>query len=376
VAHDIDYIKRALQLADKGRGYTSPNPMVGAVLVKDGRIIGEGYHAKYGQKHAEVTAIENATEPIEGATLYCNLEPCCHDIPGKNTPPCTQRIIKEKIKRVVISTVDPNPYVNGKGIQELQEAGIRVEKGIAAPEAIKFNEIYFKFIQTRHPFVRLKIAQSLDGRIATKTGDSRWITNQAARKLVHQWRAAYDAILIGKNTLKRDNPSLTVRWAEGQQPYRIVLDAELSISPDSPLLRDEFREKTLIFTAEKWRHAQLPAAVREARVLFVPGDEDGFLQLRAVLEKLAQLRITSVLVEGGATVFTRFVSQRLFDKLSVFIAPIIIGKGVEAIGDLNINALSDAFRLEEVEVDSIEHQVLVQGYRSVRETFGILSEEL
>ncbi|MFQ5584426.1 MAG: bifunctional diaminohydroxyphosphoribosylaminopyrimidine deaminase/5-amino-6-(5-phosphoribosylamino)uracil reductase RibD, partial [Calditrichia bacterium] len=331
----VTYIRQALALAAQAEGYTSPNPMVGAVLVKNGKIIGTGYHQHYGEKHAEINAIENASESVENATLYCNLEPCCHSIPGKKTPPCTNRIIKEKIKKVVISTVDPNPYVNGKGINILRNSGIEVEVGVLAAEAIYLNEVYIKYIQSGKPFVHLKIAQSIDGRIATHFFDSRWITDEAARRVVHRMRKRYSAILVGLNTVKEDNPKLTVRLTEGKQPYRIVLDEKLELPEESSLLTDQYRDKTIIFTTPKHRPETREYLLQKGiRINVVQGNGSGFVDIEQVLKWLSQNGITSLLVEGGSQVYTQFIKQGLFDKISVFIAPIIIGNGIEAIGDL------------------------------------------
>lgn len=371
-----EYMARALTLAKKGRGYTSPNPMVGAVIVKNGRIIGEGYHPRPGEKHAEVMAIENASESIEGAEMYCNLEPCSHDTPEKRTPPCTLRVIRENIKKVHIATIDPNPHVSGHGINVLQSAGIPVETGLMAEEAMHLNEAYFKYIQTGLPFVHLKMAISLDGRIATSSSDSKWISDSAARKIVHELRHRYDAVLVGFNTVKADNPQLTVRLVDGRHPYRIVLDKNLSIPAHYSLVSDEFAEKTIIFTlptADKGKKARLES--RGVVVEEVQGDHNGHLDLTAVLKALGRRGITSLVVEGGGRVFTEFINQQLFDKVSMFFAPIIIGRGIEAVGDLGVTSIADAIRLQNTNYQTINDQIWVQGYRNLHETFGILTRE-
>ena len=368
------YMRRALELAKEGAGYTSPNPMVGAVIVKEGRIIGEGYHPRFGEKHAEVMAIENASESVEGATLYCNLEPCCNTIVGKKTPPCSLRLIHEKIKRVVIATLDPNPFMQGHGVARLREAGIEVTVGVLAEEATFLNEHYFKFIQTGEPFVHLKIAQTLDGRIATRNGDSRWITNESARRMVHQWRATHDAVLVGIGTVLKDDPQLTVRHVEGRQPWRVVLDTHLRIPLTARLVSDDWRQRTIII------HGSNADATKRARLqqqgvsLITVPVTDGMVSLPDVLAALKERNIASVLVEGGHTVFTRWIQQGLFDKLSVFIAPKLLGEGIPAIGDLGITRIEDSRELECPRWEAVDHQLLVQGYRDLHRVFGLLTE--
>ncbi|RMI19161.1 MAG: bifunctional diaminohydroxyphosphoribosylaminopyrimidine deaminase/5-amino-6-(5-phosphoribosylamino)uracil reductase RibD [Calditrichaeota bacterium] len=371
------FMHRALELAQKGAGFTSPNPMVGAVVVKEGRIIGEGYHPRFGDIHAEAMAIDKAVEPVEGADLYCTLEPCCNGIPRKKTPACSLRLIQERIRRVVVATIDPNPYVNGRGIAQLQEAGIPVEVGLLAPEATFLNEAYFKYIQTGRPFVHLKIAASLDGRIATATGNSRWITDEEARSLVHQMRHRADAILVGIGTVLADNPRLTVRPHRGKQPLRVVLDSRLSIPTTAHLLTDEFRDRTVIFTtAHHSAEARRQIEAGGVRVIVVPPDAAGRVDVQAVLERLGEMGVASVLVEGGQGIFTSFIARNLFDKISFFLAPILLGKGISAIGDLQIQKVQEALSLELVEYRIINRQVLVQGYRNPRGTFGMLAEHI
>jgi diaminohydroxyphosphoribosylaminopyrimidine deaminase/5-amino-6-(5-phosphoribosylamino)uracil reductase len=370
-------MERALKLAQKGRGYTSPNPMVGAVIVKNGRIIGEGYHPQFGQKHAEAMAIENAVEAVEGAEMYCTLEPCTHTIPGKKTPPCAQRLIDEKIGKVYISTLDPNPYVNGYGVNALREAGIEVETGYLAEPAAKLNEAYVKYIQRGIPFVHLKIAMSLDGRIATASGDSKWISDEAARRRVHQLRHQYDAVLVGANTVRIDNPRLTVRLIAGRQPYRVILSGSLDISLQRHILQDAFRDRTIIFTTasqngEKRKMIEQPGV----KVIEVPEKSRGRIDLEKVLTHLGKMGISSILVEGGRGVFTEFIARQLFDKISFFIAPVIIGEGIAAIGNLGISQISAALRLQHSEVEIINEQFLIRGYRNIQETFGSLRESL
>lgn len=368
---DIDYMKRAIQLAEKGRGRTSPNPMVGTVIVKNGRIIAEGYHQEYGKKHAEIMAIDSASESVDGATLYCNLEPCTNDIPNKKTPPCSERIIKEKINRVVIASVDPNPYIKGKGIQKLKGKNIRVELGLLAEESRILNQKYFTFMRQGRPFVHLKIAQSLDGRIATNKGQSRWITNESALKKVHELRSEYDAILVGINTVVQDNPSLTVRHVKGRNPYRIILDNRLVIPPSAQIVTDRFKTHTIIFTSVPEENRAARQLTEEGiRIIHMSAGSSKYLDIAEVLKNLAEMNISSVLVEGGGEIFTSFLKANLFDKITFFISPMIIGTGIQSIGELGITSLAQAHRLGQVKIEIIDHQVMVEGFRDYQAIIG------
>ncbi len=368
-------MKMAIDLARQGAGRTSPNPRVGAILVRNGRIIGQGYHHAVGEKHAEIEAIERATEPVEGATLICNLEPCCHNTREKRTPPCTRRIIAEKIARVVVSTIDPNPLVNGKGLQQLQTAGIEVQNGVLAEEALALNAAYFKYVHRKEAFFHLKIAQSLDGRIATRHGESKWITDAEARRQVQQLRREADAILVGIGTVLADNPRLTVRESGDYQPYRVVLDTRLRMPLEAHLVQDAWADRTLIFCSRQADAARKKAfAERGVRVVEAPLADDRRIQLEYVARFLAEQGILAVLVEGGSRVFTEFVRRNQFDRLTVFIAPLLIGEGRAAIGELGVEQLADARRLEKVSVSSLGAQAVVSGYADVKKTFGSLAE--
>lgn len=242
---DESYIQLTIEIAKKGEGSVSPNPLVGCVITKENRIIGAGYHQKFGEEHAEINAINSATESLEGATLYVNLEPCSHQ--GK-TPPCVDRIIEEKIKRVVIGTLDVNPLVSGNGVRKLKRAGIDVKVGVLEKECLELNKFFFKNIVKKIPYITLKAAQTLDGMIADKNHFSEWISSEASRKYVHTLRSKYDAVLIGANTAKIDDPKLTVRMVEGRNPYRIVLDSGLKLNPDLKLFRLNDDKKTILVT--------------------------------------------------------------------------------------------------------------------------------
>ena len=368
---DEDYMGRAIELATKGKGHTSPNPLVGTVIVKNDRIIGEGYHKKFGEKHAEIMAIDTAREPVEGSTLFCNLEPCTNNIPNKKTPPCTDRIIREKIKRVVIATSDPNPYVNGDGIRRLQENNIQVDIGPLQDQAIQLNEKYFVYHKFKRPFIHLKIAQSLDGRIATTLGKSKWITNENAKNLVFRLRSENDAVLVGIKTVLQDDPLLTVRNIKGQNPVRIILDNELIIPPASHVLSLHNGQKTLIFAAQPHERSRIKTLEDlGAEVIIVDAQESKYLNLHEVLRQLYLRGISSVLVEGGSEVFTSFIKQKLFDKITFFISPMLIGTGIQSIGNLGIESLENAYRLENVTINIIDNQAVMEGYRDYQSIIG------
>jgi len=372
------FLRQALQLAWKGRGAVSPNPLVGAVLVKNGKIIGEGFHRNYGGKHAEAWAIEDAIKKgisVEGADLYCTLEPCCFNGPEKHQPPCTDLILRNRIARVFVCTMDPNPRVRGRGIQILRDAGVEVTVGILASEALALNEGFFTYQIMKRPFVHLKIAQSIDGRIAALEGDSRWITDEKARRMVHRLRATYDAVLVGKNTVQVDDPELTVRLVRGRNPYRVVLDTHLELPLSSKIFRMKDAERTIVITTSQAVSPERPSiekdhleAKRQAleelgvRVLSVPPSSTR-PSLSVALSRLGDLGIRSVLVEGGASVFTSFLREKLFDRISFFIAPMVIGKGIEGIGDLGIRRIADHLRLERIRYHRVGNQLLLDGYR-------------
>ncbi|MDD5524807.1 MAG: bifunctional diaminohydroxyphosphoribosylaminopyrimidine deaminase/5-amino-6-(5-phosphoribosylamino)uracil reductase RibD [Smithella sp.] len=335
--NDEYYMKLAIALARKGRFYVGPNPMVGAVIVKKGMIIGRGYHQRFGGNHAEINAIHNAGEDIAGSTLYVTLEPCCHE--GK-TPPCTDSIIKNKIARVVIGTIDSNPLVSCQGINYLQSCGIEVKTGVLENECRKLNEKFFHYMETGLPFVTVKYAQTLDGRIATATGESQWISSTASLKFAHQLRAEHDAILVGRKTVDKDNPELTVRLVKGRNPLRVIVDSELKISPTAKVLQNISKSPTLIATIKKPDDARFKRiAATGAEILSVKADKDGRVDLRTLFKFLAERKISSVLVEGGAQIITSVLKNNLANRIVTVIAPKIIGKGIEAVGDLNITNL-------------------------------------
>jgi diaminohydroxyphosphoribosylaminopyrimidine deaminase/5-amino-6-(5-phosphoribosylamino)uracil reductase len=357
------YMRIALSLAKRGRGKVSPNPLVGAVLVKKGRIVGKGFHQTAGGPHAEVNAMKAAGDKARGADLYINLEPCCHY--GK-TPPCTDTLLQHKIKRVFVGMVDPNPLVSGKGLERLIKAGIRVKTGILEAEARKLNEVFIKYITRKMPFVILKVASTIDGKIATRTGDARWITGEKARSFVHQLRNEVEAVLVGIGTVKRDNPLLTTRLSQGKgrDPHRIVIDTNLTLPLSSKLLHLNSPARTIIVAAHNASTRKM-RKLKElgATILTIP-TRKGRLNLRELLKELGKMEITSIMVEGGREIFTSFLEQGLADKLYLFYAPkIIMGKEAVGItGGPGRARLKDAIQVSEVKVKRLGYDILIEGY--------------
>lgn len=331
---------KAFDLAEKGLGYTSPNPPVGAILLKGRRIIATGYHRKAGLPHAEVEVIKKAGRNARRATLITTLEPCSHH--GK-TPPCADAIIDAGIKKVVGAMTDKNPQVSGSGYRKLRRAGIEVVNGVLKKRGQRFYEPYFKFITTGIPFVTLKFAQSIDGRIATRNGNSRWISSPESLKLSHQLRAITDAVLIGNGTLKSDDPKLTTRLARGPNPIRILLSASGKMTRRWTMLTDG-AALTYIATAAN-------SNLRENgdfRIITLRRLKSS-LDLKELLSKLGEMGVVTLLVEGGSQVLTSFIKQRIADKIIVCIAPMIIGDGISAIGDLGVGTIENSIALSETE---------------------------
>ncbi|MCT4641290.1 MAG: bifunctional diaminohydroxyphosphoribosylaminopyrimidine deaminase/5-amino-6-(5-phosphoribosylamino)uracil reductase RibD [Bacteriovoracaceae bacterium] len=310
------YIKECFELALKAKGEVSPNPLVGSVIVKNGKVIAKGYHKGSGKDHAEIDAIKNATEDIKGATLYCNLEPCVHT--NKKTPPCSQRLIKEGIKKVVISNLDPNPFVAGNGAKLLEENGIEVVTGILEQEGLELNEIFFHHITTKHPFIHIKLAQTLDGKMATSSGDSKWITNELSRDYVHKLRQSYDAIMVGKNTVINDDPKLTVRIDNNEKTIKRIVFAPNGIDTSFNLFNDQFKDQTFVASFEDNNY---PNFIK----LYTNNDQ---VDLDRFVQDLYGHGICSLFIEGGSFTASKFLEKRLFNKLSVFIAPKLIGNGI------------------------------------------------
>jgi diaminohydroxyphosphoribosylaminopyrimidine deaminase / 5-amino-6-(5-phosphoribosylamino)uracil reductase len=347
---DERFMAQAIKLAQKAEGKTSPNPMVGCVIVKNGHIIGQGYHHKAGEPHAEILAFAEAGDKAVGATMYVTLEPCC--IFGR-TPPCTQTIINNKIRRVVIGINDPNPKVNGRGLIVLKDAGIEISSGVMKAECTDLIKPYTKYITTGMPFVTVKYAQSLDGRLATKSGSSQWISSPQALKYAHQLRAQSDAVLVGAGTANHDNPKLTVRLVKGNNPLRVVLSQSGKLKKDLHLLNDK-RAHTVIITGDS---AKFP---KGCDVIRVPLYKDS-LDLKAALLELGKQGVVNLLVEGGAKVITGFLKRGLVDRIMVVSAPIIIGDGVSAVGDLGTKTIDKALKLFNVDSKRIGADCLIIG---------------
>ena len=348
---DESYIKLTLELAKKGRGSVSPNPLVGCIIIKDDRIIGAGFHKEYGGKHAEINAIDSAKENVEGSTLYVNLEPCSHQ---GNTPPCADKIIEKKIKKVVIGTMDMNPQVSGAGIKKLKKAGIEVKVGVLENECVNLNKFFFKYITKKIPYVTLKVAQTIDGKIADGGGGSKWITSLPSRRYVHSLRSQYDAVFIGSGTLIKDDPSLTVRLTEGRNPQRIVLDTNLKIKTSHKIFSNNSDKKLILITSKSSMSRERKLRKLEklgVEVLFVKKEGPNRLSLKNTLRELGKSSISSILVEGGSGVFTSFIHQNLFDDIMVFLSPKILGDGIPAIGDIGITNIK---RAQKIKIDHFE----------------------
>jgi diaminohydroxyphosphoribosylaminopyrimidine deaminase/5-amino-6-(5-phosphoribosylamino)uracil reductase len=345
VNHTIDekFMREALRLARRGLGRTSPNPMVGSVIVRDGRIIGRGYHRYFGGKHAEINALDNATGGAIGAVIYITLEPCSHF--GK-TPPCADAIIASRPGRVVIGMLDPDSRVHGRGLEKLKQAGIATTVGVLEAECRALNEAYIKHRRTGIPFVTVKFAQTLDGRIATAGGASRWISSKESLKLAHRLRARHDAILAGAGTVLKDNPELTVRLVRGRNPLRVVLDSRLSVPLEAKSLAGQGTARTLIATTPAADKEKLAALLQMGiEVAVVPADASGRVDLPPLLKMLGERDISSVLVEGGAAVITSFLREGLADRVIAIIAPKIMGRGTETVGELNITDMDKVLKL-------------------------------
>jgi diaminohydroxyphosphoribosylaminopyrimidine deaminase/5-amino-6-(5-phosphoribosylamino)uracil reductase len=338
-----DYMKRALNLARRGLGKTSPNPMVGAVIVKDCRIISEGYYRRFGGKHAEVNAIESTTGDISGSTMYVTLEPCCH---YGQTPPCTDAILANNIKSVVIGMLDPDKRVSGRSVEILRENSIECTIGVMEKECRALNEVYIKHRSTGLPFVTVKYAQTLDGRIASSTGHSRWISSPPSHKLAHKLRSHHDAVLVGIGTVIRDDPQLTVRLVKGRSPRRVILDSQLRTPLEAVVLTEQDIAGTTIATTPSAPQSQLRIFKEIGiEVLVIPADTQGDVDLRQLLKALGEKNISSILVEGGAETITSFLRLSLTDRLVVLTAPRIMGRGVEAVGELEITEVERAIKL-------------------------------
>ena len=357
---DKRYMTMAISLAGMAEGRTSPNPLVGAVLVNGGRIVGKGYHKRSGLPHAEVNAIKSAGAKAKGSTLYVTLEPCDHH--GR-TPPCTDAIIKSGIKRVVIAMKDPNPLNDGRGIRKLNKHGIKTEVGVLKGEAAAINRPFIKFITKRLPLVRVKMAESMDGKIATKSGDSKWITGERSRLYVHRLRSKVDAVMVGIGTVLKDDPLLLSRIPGSKQPIRVVVDSSLSASVASKIFRSADAHSVVIATTKKadFKKAERLAA-RGISILFCK-IKDGGVDLRDLLKKLSWLGITDLLVEGGGELVASLVENKLVDQFLFFIAPMIIGgrSAKTAVEGRGVNRIREALRLKNLSMRLFDGDILIEA---------------
>ena len=360
LSYDEKYMRLAMQLAGNAIGRTSPNPLVGAVIVKDNRVVGCGWHRKAGTPHAEVHALNQAGELAQGADVYVTLEPCAHY--GK-TPPCAKALVEAKVKNVYGGLLDVNPKVAGKGFKILENAGIHVEYGFLQDELRKQNEVFFKWIEHKKPFIVLKAAMTLDGKIATATGQSKWITNETSRAYGYKLRDIYDGIMVGINTVIEDNPMLTSRVDGGKNPIRIVVDSSLKIDINANVVQDK-SAKTIIATTDKANKDKiLKLQAQDVDVIVVDKDENDKVDIEKLLDILGQQNICSILVEGGATLSGSFVAKKLVDKVYFFIAPKIIG-GKEAktpVAGTGILNLQEALALKDIQIEKLEEDVLIIG---------------
>jgi diaminohydroxyphosphoribosylaminopyrimidine deaminase/5-amino-6-(5-phosphoribosylamino)uracil reductase len=360
---DQHFMQMALDLAVEGEGFTSPNPMVGAVVVKDGRVAGSGFHEKIGGPHAEVNAIDAAGRSAEGATLYVTLEPCNHT--GR-TPPCTLKIREAGIRRVVIAMLDPNRKVAGGGAEFLKQQGIQIEIGVCREQAQKLNEAFIKYARTDRPFVMAKCAATLDGRIATRTGDSRWVTGESSRQFVHRLRHAVDAILVGINTVRTDNPSLTARLpgGRGKDPVRIILDTHLSISPDARLLQQKSEADTILVVGKDVAQEKLQAFKQKGARLILSELKNGLIDMDALMDRLGAMQLTSLLIEGGSRVLASAFKAGIVDKVFFFYAPKILGgdDGVPICSGPGPQLMSQSIAVSDIAVQRFGDDIMIEGY--------------
>ncbi len=352
------YMERAIELAKRARGFTSPNPMVGAVIVKDGKVIGEGYHERCGELHAERNALASLTESAEGATIYVTLEPCCHY--GK-TPPCTEAIIEHKLAKVVIGSRDPNPLVSGKGAAILRKAGIEVVEDFMREECDAINPIFFHYITTKRPYVAMKYAMTMDGKIATRTGASKWITGEAARNHVQTLRHAYKGIMVGIGTVLADNPMLNCRMQGGIDPVRIVCDTHLRIPMDCQIVQTADTIETILATSTNEKEKIDQLIKKGVQILQIP-EKDGCIDLNLLMQTLGEKGIDSILLEGGGRLNDSFLREKLIQKAYVYLAPKIFGgedakTPVEGIG-VSLPEQSANFKLQQIQ--QIEEDILLE----------------
>ena len=352
MSDDIRYMRRALRLAEKGRGRVSPNPLVGAVLVRRGEIVGEGAHLQVGGPHAEVHALRRAGDRAQGATLYVTLEPCAHH--GR-TPPCSRAIVEAGIGRVVCAVVDPDKRVSGRGIHQVRQAGIEVALGLLGAEAERQNAAFFKHRRSGRPLVILKLAQTLDGRIATRSGDARWISNEKSRRHAHRWRSWVDAVAVGAGTVLADDPQLDVRHVKGPDPRPIVVDGRLRVRPEARVFGSHRPVLVTSCAAPTALRAQF--ADRGVEVWTFEAD-DHRIDLRQVVDRAGEHDLTSLLIEGGGQLAAAALRDRIVDQVMVFVAPRLLGSGIAGIGDLGLERVEQAIQLEDVRIRRLDGDLL------------------
>ncbi len=362
---DVDdrFMWMALDLARQGRGRTSPNPLVGAVVVQDTEVVGTGYHQAAGSPHAEIIALKKAGENAKGATLYVNIEPCSHH--GR-TGPCAEAIIKAGIGRVVAAMQDPNPLVSGRGFDRLREAGVKIKEGVLEEKARRLNEAFIKYISTGLPFVGIKVAMSLDGKIGTMTGESHWITGEKARQFVHRLRDQSDVIMVGIETVLKDNPRLTTRveGGEGKDSVRVIVDSTARLPIDARVVESGSQAGTILAVTEQAPPDKCRALKdRGVEILTLPALQ-GRVDVTALMKELGRRELTTVLVEGGGTLNYSLLEQSLVDKLFIFIAPLIIGgaKSPTAFAGAGIESLKKAWAVEDIEMKQFDRDLLLIGY--------------
>ena len=362
-AADEPMMRRALELAERGRGQVEPNPLVGAVLVRDGKIVGEGWHQHFGGPHAEINALSAAGEAARGSMLHVTLEPCCHQ--GK-TPPCTDALIRAGIARVVAALVDPFPQVSGSGAAILRGAGIAVELGLGQAAARRQNAPYLKLVTMGRPYVHAKWAMSLDGKIATRSGDSKWISNETSRRKVHELRGRVDGILIGIGTALADDPLLTARPPGPRVASRIILDSKARLPLHSQLVRTAAATATVIVVSQA-APADRVSALRQAgcEILVPPPEQEGAPRLHALLDEFGKRRWTNLLVEGGSDVLGRFLDVRAIDEIHAFISPKLIGgsDGKTPVAGRGVESLAEAWQLTDWHVELLEGDVYARGWK-------------
>lgn len=350
-------MKRAISLARGGSGQVSPNPLVGAVIVKNEKIIGQGYHERYGGKHAEINAIESCNESTNGATLYCNLEPCSKVYPGKHNPPCCDAIIKAKIKRVVISQIDPNPKVQGSGIQMLKSCGLDVTTGIEVEESMELNRGFNSVMRYGRPYIHIKWAQTLDGQIATSSGESKWISSEECRKNAHFHRSLCDGIIVGRRTLELDDPTLDARFGYSPSPRPIIIDPILQTSPDLKIFD---RNPVIICSNDTFQKRR---SLYRGEILTFPGRS---FNISAIMETLKDIGFNSIFVEGGASLITQCLEAELWDRVTVYTAPKLLGNGLSPVGNLPINHPKDAIKFFNSQFEILDNHMVFNGYRVER----------